>query len=807
MLQLFRKYQRFLFIFITVIIIISFSFFGTYSTIGELTPHQRVVFTAIDGSDVTRSEVEEMANFIGTDKEDKLLYGGAWGPNFLNNGVIKNDFLQTGIGEILVENYKGDLAADFEYRFAREKRYTPYVNSEAQFISAATAWNYFAPDINKNLEAFKTLSNPLNGKGFSTRANLYLAEKSFPQGLLKQVLRYQEQQYKWVKADKQLEELDLSLFGYHTAEDWFGPRFIRLVAEYIINAAKIAEARGYNVTSEEALADLIRNTQMSYKELQGSPYFTVTNSEDYFSEQLRRMGMDRAKAVKLWRQVLLFRRLYQDLGNSTIVDPIAFDGFLNYSHETATGEQYQLPQALRLANYRALQKFEVYLDAVAKRSGDLLSLPQQFLSAAEVAKKYPELVQKRYVIEVAQADKNNLQGKVTIKETWNWQLTDSNWELLKKTFPDIGSKKGDTVEERIAILDNLDVNTKAKVDALARNAIVESHPEWLNDALAQAPKRKIEVALREQGGNFPLEGVQDRKAFLALLEKASPIDAEQNNEADQKLVKYTDDFRHFYAVKVVSKAPQQEIVTFVEADRDGTLNKLLDGILQAYYEKIRASSPADFQKSDKSWKDYADVSSQVADRYFAKVLEAIKKDFQANKDTLTKDSEKEPAQFNGDFAAAHRFFAYVRQMKNQLVKDPASAEAITRDSQDLAKTTTADQVPALDQQWKIERSALKLERSGKDLSGITKEEVLAMNPGSWSAILAPTNGALSFFIIKDKKAVVDFEARKGIVEKVQRLLSKAAQQSLMESTLAEISQKQAISLDYMRPNDSASMEP
>lgn len=319
MLHLFRKYQRFLFIFTTVIIIISFSFFGTYSTIGELTPHQRVVFTAVDGSNITRGEVEEMANFISTDKEDKLLYGGAWGPNFFNNGVIKNDFLQTGIGEILVQNYKGDLLSDLDFRFEREKRYVPYANPEAQFISATTAWNYFAPEINSNLEAFKNLSGPMNGKAFSTRVNLYLAEKAFPQSLLKQVLRYQEQQYKWIKADQQLDQVDLSLFGYHTAEDWFGPRFVRLVAEYIINAAKIAETRGYSVSYDEALADLMRNTQISYQEVQGSPYVTVANSDEYFTEQLRRMGMDRTKAVKLWRQVLLFRRLYQDFANSAIV--------------------------------------------------------------------------------------------------------------------------------------------------------------------------------------------------------------------------------------------------------------------------------------------------------------------------------------------------------------------------------------------------------------------------------------------------------------------------------------------------------
>ena len=45
----------------------------------------------------------------------------------------------------------------------------------------------------------------------------------------------------WVSPDPSLERTDLFLFGYHFIEDWFGPRFIRLVSEFIINAARAAE--------------------------------------------------------------------------------------------------------------------------------------------------------------------------------------------------------------------------------------------------------------------------------------------------------------------------------------------------------------------------------------------------------------------------------------------------------------------------------------------------------------------------------------------------------------------------------------
>ena len=73
-------------------------------------------------------------------------------------------------------------------------------------------------------------------------------------------MRYQEKQYNWLTPNPNLNQTDLSLFGYHTAEDWFGTHFTRLLSEFIINAAILAETQGYEVSKAEALADLVRNT-------------------------------------------------------------------------------------------------------------------------------------------------------------------------------------------------------------------------------------------------------------------------------------------------------------------------------------------------------------------------------------------------------------------------------------------------------------------------------------------------------------------------------------------------------------------
>ena len=64
---------------------------------------------------------------------------------------------------------------------------------------------------------------------------------------------------------------------------------------------------------------------------------------------------------------------------------------------------------------------------------------------------------------------------------------------MKKNFLELGSKKASTREERFAALDSLDDKTRNQVDTFARAAIVETHPEWIDQALENAPAKTDET--------------------------------------------------------------------------------------------------------------------------------------------------------------------------------------------------------------------------------------------------------------------------------------------------------------------------
>ncbi len=77
-----------------------------------------------------------------------------------------------------------------------------------------------------------------------------------------------------------------------------------------------------------------------------------------------------------------------------------------------------MPESLRLSDFRSLQKFEAYLAAVSAKGAkqQVLDLPTQYLSLEEIQKAHPELVQKRYLVNVAEVSKQTLQGLVPVKD-------------------------------------------------------------------------------------------------------------------------------------------------------------------------------------------------------------------------------------------------------------------------------------------------------------------------------------------------------------------------------------------------------
>ncbi len=778
MLGFFRKYQKYFFIFVTTIIVISFSFFGVINSLNGPQISDPVVRTAIDGTKVKKSELEQMAYFLTTDAQDKLYFGGRRGPNFLNDGVLQNDFLQSGLASVLARQYGDFLRGDLDARAKKERNFKLYRHPQAEFISVENAWNFLAPDMKRHFSQLQGGENPVSEEEFNARVQLYLGQRKLSPLTVKQVLAYQNQQYSWVPQDPNLPQTDLSVFGYKTIDDWFGPRFIRLASALILDVAKMAEQQGLKVSDDEATASLIKQTRVSYEQNKSSPYFESVNADDYLKNQLRLMHMDMKQAVNLWKKVLLFRRYFDVVGNSVLVDRLPYKNFADYASLAVHGNLYRLSDAMRLSHFQDLQRFEYYLSAVAKRDQENpLALPTEFYSSDEVARHYPEFVQKRYEVSIASVDTVELQNEVGTKEMWNWQMQDENWDLLRNTFTDLGVRDASGREDRFAALNSLNRDARNKIDQFSKEMIVKENPEWIDRALeSHRPQTRI-IGIR-MGGSVPvLPGVENGVELAGLLDRSAP-----------ELSKYTEDGRHYYRIQRLRTAPEMDVLTFAEVKNDGSLDERLRTVLEEHYEKIREENPDKYKTASGEWKSFSDARDRVAKDYFTDVLLAVN-DKVNSTEALTVDD-----------AARYRFTEIMENLKKRVESDPENSEWILA-GESIVNDNDLSPRPPLIEQWKMVKSEYSLKRSGANDEKIDRELAFSLQPGEWSGIYTPPQGDVSFFQLVKKEVEPDQGLiSEGIVEG-QDLLSNNAKKQLLEKTLTLIEEIQPIKLDYLRPGD------
>ena len=763
MLHHFRRYQQYIYIVITVVIVISFSFFGTYGTLSERTQDDGEAFVAYNGSSISNNELNEYVRFFSSDSIDKIILGGIPGPNFLNDGVISRDILENNLAYPLFKELEPNIRDETKSRFAREKNFQLYKNPKAPFLGVETTWNYFVPQMNQNFALLKNAKDPFDEEAFNAKVFLYLGQRKIPPHYLEQLLRYQQSQYGEKFKDPAMNMQDLVLFGYHNLEEWFGPRVVKAFAAFIINASMLAEQKGYHVSKEEAQADLMRLAIQSYKENQSSPYMTATNVNQYFQEQLRKMQIDQSTAIKIWQKGLLFKRMMEDVGGSVFVADPLFRTFHQYSDEKAIGTLYALPQEFRLRTPKDLYLLETYFEAIGSDSGStLLTVPTNLKNISEMIKKAPELVQKGVILDVAEITENELLARVSLKEMWRWQVTDSSWNTLIKKFPELGLNTAASQDERQALLDSLTLSTKQRVNTYSKKEILKEHPEWAENALAEADYKEMSLKLNLGEGSSPLTGISSKELLTSI----------ETNQGDAPISLLSKDGQTRYLIKVKEIKEAPVILTFAEAKQDGALEKMLEKKLNAHYEKIRSSSPGDYQNVNGVWKSLAEVEAKVAESLFSKTFENIRKQLPNNNFTVQD-------------LVSYRLKGFVEQARTKFAENASDKDSYLKDDQF-----------DLQDQWKLHVNSFKSTRASHTPPLLA--EAQGMPPQSLSKVFVQPEGDVYFFMLK--QIGVD-ESLGKVAESalyVQHLLGIEAQKKLFSQMLMEMKEKNALNFSFFK---------
>ncbi|MBS0621156.1 MAG: hypothetical protein JSS61_06830 [Verrucomicrobia bacterium] len=759
MLSFLRKYQKFVFIIVTSVIIICFVFFGTYSaTFQEKSEtSESVIGHVLGGRALTDREFHALSRLIGTspfDARDRQM------PNLLNDGVIEREFLATGLGVLLCKHYFPHLKPEFDERAKKIQQYRPYVHPQSASLSAEGAWARYSPAFFHRFRELKAKSDQSTMETVALMSQLYIDQAMLPSEMLRQILSW-EQNQQGVAADPLLSQADLSLFHFKSLQDWFGKGFVSLVSQFICNAAELAEERGYHVTREEIRTDLFQNLYNNFRQMERNRTPTGEEVENLYHGNLRALGLTEEVALGAWEKVMLFRRLFNDVGSSVVIDPLAYEQFHAFAKESVDALVYELPSALQLGDFRALLKFQVYLEAVAldpQAARVQTRLPTEWAPLDVVAKRRPELVEKGFELEWQGISKEELIREIRLKDTWAWQTSDAGWVKLKQQFPEVAALKGSV--ERHKALDGLNPELRFQIDQFARKEIVAAHPEMILAALDKAPLKKRRVGLRQRGGQLPFVGIHDQGALLAALEKNAP-----------ELAHYSQDGEHIYRIHIAHVEPERAVLTFAAALHDGTLDLLLDKRLAEWYPEVRRKDPALFQQAGGQWKPLADVKDLIGKYYYADLLKAI--------ETEVLGATSKPLELPLSFYSNHRLFGHLAQAKARYEKDPESMEGIAAGHSD-----------GFVSQWLLVKTEKKIERASP--LPFSSRALFSLPAMSWSAVEAGSHGALGFYRVLGKQ--VPERGPVKPIEQGHQILTMDAKRDLMIHLLGEIEKEKGIDL-------------
>ncbi len=502
MLRFFRKYQRFFFIVITVMVIFAFAFFGVFSVLIEGSSQK--------GLSKEEREIKQLSFFLLAE------------PNLFSDDFLSKDFLKDKLAHVLVKEYQEKLGKKLQESWERMQRFVPYQHPQYPHISSIALWSQFAPKIPPLLKEIKGEAS----FSFPQMAELYLQKDLISSDMLRRILFHQMEK---IGPDPKLLQDDCSLFGYHSAADWFSLEFIDLVSQTVLQVVKAAKEKGFTVSKKEALE------KMQHVFLENlRKYSQEVDSKEVYVKQLHGLGMGEKELIALWQKILLFRKYLDKIANEVVSDStISGD-----KKESVVVEKCELPKSMQ--NKGTLK---AYLRRV--------SSPQDLFSPApveEVKARAPELIKRKYTVVMKTTNLEEVELKVTVKERGDWELSDEGWKALQKEFP---SLKGDlpTREERFHRI--CKVVDREKIDNYAVKTIASLHPEWIQKTLQSKVGKEREISLFPYIVHESL-GIKDSVKLAGLLDSLDEIPL------------YTDDQKSFFSFTVL-KRKEDEVVSYDEA--------------------------------------------------------------------------------------------------------------------------------------------------------------------------------------------------------------------------------------------------
>ena len=789
MLHFFRKYQKAIFLCSTFFVAISFLFFGTLSKAPSESKdgHDESISRMLGGESLKKRKLSMMSAFLSSSSEDVSFANQSSVINLFNNAILDKEILASPVAMSIVNQYAQVMKVDIEKRLAKASKYELYKHPTAKNISTEMVYNSIEPSFLEVISKIKKSSLLSTQEGFSLLLAAYEKQKKVPPEMVKRVLMYYQNKLPLQEKDSRLEHFDFSIFGFRSLQDFFGRSFIEISSQFIMNAASHARSLGMKVSIKEARDALMENLALGLKSFSDKE-ISSQDIKKAFYHQLRILGIDEISCIDLMQDILLFKQLFQKAEALVKADKTFAEKQRELAKNIFSLDLYELPKALKPKDFIALMKLQLYIEAISlsKQKGDLLAVPKETASLSEIEKKYPELVQKAYVIEYSECTRQDVLSQVPLKEVWDWELDSNNWSLLTAHFPVLSLESGHDVNQRSLALDQLGTKHKDEVDSFAQDQILQKRPELIKQALLSAQKQTKEIKLNSKGTNSPFI-VDNHQVLTSFLDKA-PISSDkapsaQAIAAQQKLLCYSDDNKHYYSINVISRDDSKRLLTLASADENGILDQMLSKRLEEVYPEARRKEPSLYQDERGNWKKIDEVKEPLGRYAFSDLLRAIEQEYV--KQHGSTPSPQMTASLS--FYVNYRPLSYLRQARLALETSSDESKWVSSENSKMYQRE-------IDKQWLLTKTPKNFSMAGA--MPFISQKVLDVAKGEYSQVILLRDGSLAFFHMNEKQnvdVVPENEERK-----INYLIQREIQNQLGLELLKMIDQQKAI---YLQPLD------
>ena len=791
MLGFLRKYQRYFFLFVALVIGVSFMFFGTHQVSAPARKvDDRPLGASIDGSSMRKKAIDEIVRFIETDRLDTQLMEKHKLPNFFNDGVVRKDFLETGLGLGLADCYFDALKGEIEERVIKQREFFQWRNSNPNLATSRVLLERLFPKQKKSLDAFLKEDLPVDPKLLSLLIDLYLGEMALPPHFMRESPLFGKNRGARGETASSSYESDLALSPFSCLEEWFGPSFLQLVGQFIHNAALFAKQQGHHVSFEEAKVDLFRNGVYAFQ-MQRSLPLDQAEMSSLWNRQLAYFGMDEKAALTVWQKVMLFRRLFNDCGHAAFVDAHPYQCFHSHASKTATVDHYYLEGKLGLSNFEELLKFLYYVDVVSASKSAWPEFPEKFLPIEQIQKVCPELVCRRFLVEMKKVTLKEIAQEISLKQMWEWQLDSQNFKKLQKAFPELALSKATDAEGYFNEIEKQPPYFRRKIDDYSLMQIAKEHPEWIIAALSEKDAELKPIIFSIDGAQKELEGVGSGGRLLELFQKA-PLKkgadlAEKNLEVESELELFSSDQQNYYYFQVVDRDDKWYISTFQEANDQGVLKPLAERYLQEQYPEVREGNPTLFKTISNEWKPFEEVKGEVSLILYRKLFDAIDHEQSQTATSLTK------SRFDklDSFYPKNYFLGY---MKRALSDISAKGEESNYLVKKIPSSSPESELPvrlSFEKQWKVTKTAK--EHKNCESKKEFKKALFSMSEKEWSSAQVFEDGKVGFFQLQKIETPEQLKLQE--VRQGHEILFNEAKRFLMLELLDKFKEKECVHLN------------